>query len=63
MVEAYKASTECHHEKLASSELAFAKGMDNTRRRIIKCYLGIDLHFLDEENLVNDTPHHRCSHP
>lgn len=48
-VEAYKLSVECHKAKVAFSEVTFAKGMDDTWRRVLDHYLGINLSFLDED--------------
>lgn len=48
-MEAYKLFKECHKEKVAFLEVAFAKGMDDTRRRVLDHYPRIDLRFLDED--------------
>lgn len=55
-IEAYKASEECCQGKLAFSELSFAEGMDDTRKRIAKCYPFLKLDFLDEEDSADDAP-------
>lgn len=56
IVEAYKVSNECYQEKLAFRELAFAKGMDDTRRRVTNCYSDINLDFLDEDDSSDNAP-------
>lgn len=56
VIEAYKMSKECHQEKLLFSQPAFAKGMDDTRKRIIKHYSNLNLDFLDENKPDNDVP-------
>lgn len=54
-MEAYKAFEKCHHEKLAFIELSFAGGIDDTRKRVLKCYLLLNLDFLDK-HLDDDVP-------
>lgn len=54
--EDYKLSKDCHKEKLAFSKLSFFKGMDDTKKRVTKHYLDLDLNFMDEEYQVKDAP-------
>lgn len=56
MVEAYKASEECHQEKLVFVEPTFAKGMKDTRRMVAKHYPFLNLNFLDEEDQDKGAP-------
>lgn len=49
MVEAYKISEECHKAKVAFLEATFTKGMDDTQRRVLDHYAGINLSFLDKD--------------
>lgn len=56
VVETYKVFEECHQEKLAFSIPTFTEGMDDTRKRVTKCYPYLNLDFLDEDDLVDDAP-------
>lgn len=46
---AYKVSEKCHQEKLSCTRLAFAEGMDDNRRRVLKYYSGLNLDFLNKD--------------
>lgn len=50
MVEAYKAYEGYCQEKLIFAKPNFPEGMDNTKRRVTKCYTFLNLDFLDEED-------------
>lgn len=42
--------------RVTFSEPIFIKGMDDTRKRVAKCYPFLNLDFLDEDNLADDAP-------
>lgn len=49
VIEIYKASEECHQEKLLFARSAFVEGMDDTQRIILKYHSDLNLDFLDED--------------
>lgn len=56
MVKVYKTFEECRQEKLLFIQPAFAEGIDDTQRRILKCHPDLNRDFLDEDELDNDVP-------
>lgn len=60
VVEAYKMSKECHQEKLNFTRSTFAEGMDDTQRRVLKCYSDLNLNFLDEDESDDEAPVKVC---
>lgn len=54
---------ECHQEKLLFSRPAFAEGMDDTRKRILKHYSNLNQDFLDEDVSNNNIPAEGASIP
>lgn len=54
-MEAYKAFEECCQEKLNFARLTFAKGMEDTQKKV-KHHLDIDLDFLYEDEFGDEVP-------
>lgn len=54
VVKVYKASKKCRQGKLCFAQPAFAEGMDDIYRRVLKRFPDLNLDFLDEDESDKD---------